>query len=111
MRTRSTAQNPIAVAAAVRTNWARVIPNFVRARSVSRLARSMIARWATLGGGGKYSSFEHGITSTGRSSESDFHPKRFGLELGEAPLRRQLIALTRSPRTRRACRDGCDRST
>jgi hypothetical protein len=63
------AQKPMAIAAAVRTNSARVMLNFRRSRSVSALASSMIASCCFVGGGGKYSSLDAGSTSTGSPSD------------------------------------------
>ena len=77
----------MAVAAAVRTNWARVILNLRRMRSVSAFASSMIRSCAFVGGSGKYSSFEQGMTSTGRSSDMSFQECRFGPEFGAGQLR------------------------
>src|SRR5947208_13341944 len=44
------------------------MPNFSRHRSTSRFCRSMIAICCAVGGGGMYSSFDAGRTSTGRPS-------------------------------------------
>src|SRR2546423_7081896 len=98
MRIASIAQNPMAVAAAVRTKFRRLIPNLIRQRSASRLARSMIASCSALGSGGKYSSFEHGSTSTGMSSDMSFHERRYGLDVIDGPFRFQSI-IEQSPRT------------
>ncbi len=64
------AQNPMAIAADVRTNSPRDMFNLRRWRSVSSLALRMMASCPWLGGGGKYSSLEAGRTSTGNGSVS-----------------------------------------
>src|SRR3954452_24247916 len=87
----SIAQKPIDIAAAVRTNSARVMLNSRRGPSVSLSASRMIASCCLVGGGGKYSSFEQGITSTGRSSDRSGHEYRYGRDVSEAPWRFQLI--------------------
>src|SRR5258706_6819673 len=90
-RIRSIAQKPIAIAAAVRTNCARVIPILPRQRSVSASASCMIARCALLGGGGKYSSFDAGRMSTGRPSGMSGHECLAGPPITDGPQRFQLI--------------------
>src|SRR5256714_13993740 len=90
------AQKPIAIAAVVRTNSARDMLNLRRIRSVSWSARRMIPICSLLGGGGKYSSFDAGRTSTGRSSGSSCQECRWGPDVIEGPDRFQLI--TASPR-------------
>ena len=92
----SIAQKPIAIAALVRTNWARDILNLRRHRSVSSFANRMIPICSLLGGGGQYSSFDAGRMSTGRSSDISRHECRFGDETTDGPERFQLI--TASPR-------------
>ena len=64
----SMAQKPIAIAAVVRTKRRRLIPNLRRQRSTSRSCRCMICSCSLVGGGGKYSSFDAGSTSTGSPS-------------------------------------------
>ena len=91
------AQKPIAIAAAVRTNSARDMLNLRRSRSVSSLASRMIPSCSRVGGKGKYSSLEHGMTSTGRSSGISFQECRRGPETRSGPERFQLII--QSPRT------------
>src|SRR3954447_22732704 len=103
------AQNPIAVAAAVRTNARRLMPNLRRIRSASLLASCMIAICSALGTGGKYSSFEHGMTSTGIASDMSSHEWTYGLDVRLGPLRFQSII--RSPRRLLEFRDGHGRST
>ena len=66
--TTSIAQKPIAMAAEVRTNSRRLMLNLRRQRSTSRSCRSMIRTWCGIGGGGRNSPFEHGMTSTGSPS-------------------------------------------
>ena len=51
----------------------------------------MIASCSRLGGGGKYSSLEHGSTSTGRSSGMSGHENRSGPDVSDGPAPRQLI--------------------
>src|SRR5688572_12348651 len=104
----SMAQKPIAVAAAVRTNSRRLIESLRRQRSVSALARRMIPICSRLGGGGKYSSLEHGRTSTGRSSDMSAHEWRLGVDVRLGPLRFQLINV--SPQTLLAFLGGSGRS-
>ena len=70
------AENPIAIAAEVRTNSRRLMLNFRRQRSTSASAIAMIVNCSLDGGGGKNSSFEHGRTSTGRSSAIVSHASR-----------------------------------
>ncbi len=91
------AQKPMAMAAVVRTNWARVIPILRRQRSVSRSASRMINICSRVGGGGKYSSFDAGRMSTGRSSGMSGHECRWGPLMIDGPDRFQLI--TESPLT------------
>ena len=55
----------------------------------------MIAICSLVGGGGKYSSLEHGMTSTGRSSDRSGHECRYGFEVSPGPSRFQsLTAVT-----------------
>src|SRR5204862_7182799 len=65
----SIAQNPMVMAAALRTKSRRFMPNLRRQRSVSASASSITIRCWRVGGGGTNSPFEHGYTSTGRRSE------------------------------------------
>src|SRR3954451_23020264 len=90
-RIASMAQKPIAIAADVRTNWARDMPIFRRQRSVSALAKRIIPICSREGGGGKYSSFDAGRMSSGRSSGISFHEWRLGPSIGDGPQRLKLI--------------------
>jgi hypothetical protein len=96
----SIAQNPIAIAADVRTNSRRLMLNLRRQRSVSASAIAMIARCSGDGGDGKYSSFEHGRTSTGRSSAIVSHASRARGERRGCQLPQSLTPYL--PRTRLA---------
>src|SRR3954453_14192937 len=58
----------MAIAAEVRTKRRRLMLNLRRQRSTSRFCRSMIAICVAVGGGGMYSSFDAGRTSTGGAS-------------------------------------------
>jgi hypothetical protein len=75
-RIASIAQNPIANAAEVRTNSRRLMLNLCRQRSTSASCRAMIALCSRDGGDGKYSSLEHGRTSTATSSAIVSHASR-----------------------------------
>src|SRR4051812_40479862 len=90
-RIASMAQKPIAIAADVRTNWARDMPIFRRQRSVSALARRIIPICSREGGGGKYSSFDAGRMSSGRASGISFPQWRLGPSIGDGPERLKLI--------------------
>src|SRR5918998_864534 len=80
------AQKPIAIAAEVRTKWRRLMPNLRRQRSVSRSARCMIASCSLVGGGGKYSSFEHGgpVALVARARELPVEPLPRRADLGRS---------------------------
>src|SRR3954451_22693150 len=109
MRIASIAQNPMAVAAAVRTKFRRLMPNLMRQRSASRLARSMIASCSALGSGGRYSAFGDGSTSTGMASDMSSHECRYGFDVNDGPFRFQLI-IEQSPRTHLSFPGGYGRS-
>src|SRR5437016_8237780 len=65
----SIAQNPIVIAAALRTKSRRFMANLRRQRSVSASASSITIRCCRVGGSGMNSPLEHGSTSTGSRSE------------------------------------------
>ena len=81
----SIAQNPIAIAADVRTNCERDMRILRRQRSVSSFASRIIPICSGDGGGGAYSSFDAGRMSTGRSSGISGQECRPGPSIGDGP--------------------------
>src|SRR6478672_9294465 len=98
-RITSIAQNPIAIAAEVRTNCARDMPILRRQISVCSLASRIIPICSGVGGGGAYSSFDAGRMSSGRSSGIAAQECRFGPSIGDGPERLKLINASPRPRT------------